>query len=180
MLAISGTTAAGARRITNILSGLGFPSTTHWQGIHNTGEHLWLIQTNQDRPDHRPSAREDLKEFAIQEYNLRLFRAYRGDLISESPVANFVMRSLDPASVESLVPKILTQAELILERSACLSFALFEVDGSISDWLGVTTWPDLAAFNSYALWAATHPWSEVISPNTLAVPLRLLTRQVKE
>lgn len=160
----------GARRPGSRFASKGQTLISRWQGIDEPETHLWILSGSRTEP--LPARRTGLREWTLE-----LTDARGNPWKSAGPVGNFVLRSLKPSAVPALRPKLEAQVDQIMARSACQSFVLFQVHGSPSDFLGVTFWPEAAAFHEYAAWAKNHPWADVIGPLTRAVPLRTLARR---
>ncbi len=177
LLLVAENPATGTPALADVLTRAARPFT-FWQGISDPRTHLCMLEAGGDRTHVEPNAwQKRLSRFG-KLYTLALIDRLGGAAIDSGPVANFVMRTLEPDIGAGLIPAILDQADLILDGSDCLGFALFSVDHTPSNLLGVTAWPELAAFESYAAWAKSHVWVDVIGPRTISVPLRLLARIV--
>ena len=148
-----------------------------WQGVADNASFLWMI-SGPRRDSTRVSALA--AEYKIINPETRpLLKLQQWDARSGSDysVANFVLRVIAPSSIDRLLPQIKTQMDNVWEQPGCQQCALYQISGLPTHLLGVTYWMDLNTFEAYKNWASAHSWRDVIGPNTLDVPLRMLTRK---
>jgi hypothetical protein len=148
-----------------------------WEGVANTSSYLWLVSKPTQATD-KVIAQAPDRVNVNQTFNLRELQKWTTPDRSKYSVANFVLRVITHSSVAELRPQIVTQMEKVWGQPGCQRCSLSQVAGLPNYLLGVTYWATLQTFEDYKNWASSHPWRDVISSNTLEVPLRMLSRQI--
>ncbi len=149
-----------------------------WQGISESSSFLWLVSDPAPELDEVSARAADHGITINQTHIVFELQRWEAPFGSEIAVANFVIRVVKRDSVDELLPQIINQMEKVWQQPNCLKCSLFQIPGQRSHLLGVTYWATYEGFEEYKTWAFAHPWREVISPDTLDVPLRMLTRQI--
>ncbi len=151
--------------------------TQQWRGVRETNLSLWLIREDDDK---RPS--EALAErFGIGRDHVRVLHTLRdwGERSrNAASLANFVLREMTPESVDTFVPLLFDQVEKVIASPGCLGNSLAAEKDFAHHLLGISYWESEAAFDSYAQWASTHSWKDIVDPITVSVPLRLFARRI--
>jgi len=147
-------------------------SAQRWQGIHEPSWQVWLFRSEAS------PAIDEFTQLAGEDFQRRVLSAARQWGSTEAVVANFVLRELRPEAIDDIVPGLHRQIEAVAARPGCVGCTLAAEVGQPHNLLGVTYWQHQAAFDQYAAWASQHAWRDVITPVTLAVPLRLLAQRM--
>jgi hypothetical protein len=145
-----------------------------WRGIRDSSMFMWTAKAEGSE-----NFIADVKA-RLSEPGQRTFDTLRtwGDAFDPAvSVANAVLRELQPGADDSILPKLYRQIEAVIARPGCRGNYLGAQVGAPSNMLGITLWSEVESFEQYMKWAVEQPWSKVISPVTISVPLRLLVER---
>jgi quinol monooxygenase YgiN len=145
----------------------------HWRGVRERSSFVWLLPG-----DHDAAALAQSIGFAASHARqLNLLQEWGDVFESASPFANFVLRIMNPGSLDSFLPQLRGQISQVVQRPGCQGAVLAAATNSPDHLLGITYWEAERSFAQYMDWASRHPWKNTVDPVTLAVPLRMLTRR---
>ncbi len=144
-------------------------SACPWQGVRDEASLVWWM----------PALMGEVStdQTGLNRREFTVLREWGDTANPQITVANFVIRELEPDSLDELMPQLYRQIEAVVARPGCLGNTLAAQVDAPGNLLGITFWPDVAAFDNYMRWASNHPWGDIITPVTRSVPLRLLTRR---
>jgi quinol monooxygenase YgiN len=150
----------------------------HWRGIRDLAASLWLIPDDLDAQ----VVLAIIEQQNIASDHVRRLKIINewGDVVGKAwPIANFVLREMQPGSMDSFLPKLHSQIAQVVSRPGCLGSVLAAEKDTPDHLLGITYWDAEQSFAQYMEWASVHPWKNTVDPVTLNVPLRLLTRRTE-
>ncbi|HBY96782.1 MAG TPA: hypothetical protein DEP84_23015 [Chloroflexi bacterium] len=113
-------------------------------------------------------------EDAAPDWRLFPARLHIGTSDAPSPLANVILREIEPDSVAGFLAPLESQMERVAQRPGCLGIFLGQELGNPGGLLGITRWSDLDALQAYLDWPGAHAFRPVVEPLTRAVPLRFL------
>ena len=145
----------------------------HWRGVRERSSAVCLLPG-----DHDATALAQSAGFpASHAHQVNLLQEWGDVFHSASPFANFVLRVMNPGSLDSFLPQLRVQIAQVVQRPGCIGAVLAAGIDSPDHLLGITYWEAERSFAQYMDWASRHPWKNTVDPVTLGVPLRMLTRR---
>lgn len=96
-----------------------------------------------------------------------------------SPVANIIMREIEPAEVKTFLTPLQAQMKEVAARPGCRGAVLGQLDSSPDKLLGITRWAAMGSLQRYLKWPGAHKFKPVVEPITLDTPLRFLGVRVE-
>jgi hypothetical protein len=156
-----------------------FMEVTIWQSVSASTQFLWTAYGSLPSFGEADAIATDCGIVFTQNHYLILLQQWENRWDAHSSFSNFVLRAVEPSSVDRLLPQIKMQMEKVSQQSGCQKCILASVVGHRSYLLGVTAWSELEAFEKYKNWASADPWQNVINPVTIDVPLRMLARRLE-
>lgn len=150
----------------------------HWRGIRDLAASLWLIQDSLN-PQAAQAIIEQQSIASDHVRRLKISHEWGVAFGKAVPLANFVLREMQPGSLDAFLPKLHSQIAQLVTRPGCLGSVLAAERDSPHYLLGITYWEAERSFAQYMKWASKHPWKNTVDPITLNVPLRLLTRHTE-
>ncbi|MFN8561265.1 MAG: hypothetical protein U0703_06505 [Anaerolineae bacterium] len=148
----------------------------HWRGIRDRTAALWLVQKPVDGSTRQ--ALIDRSGFASDHIRqLEIIREWGGVFGKMLPLANYVLREMQPDSINSFLPLLDKQMALVVTRPGCLGSVLAADKSAPSHLLGITYWEAERSFVQYMGWFSKQHWKFTVDPLTVNVPLRQFMRR---
>lgn len=147
-----------------------------YRGVRDPTASLWLIDGSADSQ----LAQTTATQYNIIPEHIRKLSMIQdwGDVFrNDLPYANFVLREMQPAALDTFVQQLRGQIAQVISRPGCFGQILAAETDTLSNLLGVTYWKAERSFTQYMEWASKHAWKNTVDPVTLNVPLRLFTRR---
>jgi quinol monooxygenase YgiN len=91
-----------------------------------------------------------------------------------SPLANLIIREIEPAGLEEFLDPLQAQMVRVAARPGCLGIFLGQQLDRSNALLGITRWDSMASLEVYLQWAGAQEFKSVVDPLTRAAPLRFL------
>ncbi|HVU14095.1 MAG TPA: antibiotic biosynthesis monooxygenase [Phototrophicaceae bacterium] len=148
--------------------------TQQWQGVRDPNVFLWWLEDG----DALAATAEKAGIARGRVRVLQTLREWDTPARRGARLANFVLREMTPASVETFVPLLFEHTEKVIASPGCLGDTLAAERGIPHHLLGITYWESAAAFGDYMGWASQHSWKGVVDPVTVDVPLRLFVKRI--
>ena len=146
-----------------------------YRGVRDPAAILWLVEGADSAQAQQLAERHGIPSQHIRK--LTLLQEWGGVFQKALPYANFVLREMQPDSVERFIPQLHGQIAQVISRPGCFGQILAAEKDAPSHLLGVTYWEAERSFTQYMEWASKHPWKNTVDPVTSGVPLRLFTRR---
>jgi hypothetical protein len=147
----------------------------HWRGVRDPAASLWWVPGSLDAP----ALAEQHGIAAGQIRPLNVLKQWGSVLGKNLPIANYVLREMEPDSLDTFLPLLDRQIAQVVSRPGCLGSVLAAEPGAPHHLLGITYWEAERSFVQYMDWFAKHSWKYTVNPITVNVPLRLLTRRTE-
>ncbi|MCC6804762.1 MAG: antibiotic biosynthesis monooxygenase [Anaerolineae bacterium] len=148
----------------------------HWRGIRDRTAALWLVKNSIDDP-----TRQELLDRCgfggDQVRHLQIVREWGGVFGKTLSLANYVLREMQPDSLDSFLPLLDRQMSQVVTRPGCLGAALASEKAAPHHLLGITYWEAEQSFAQYMGWFSKQYWKYTVNPLTVNVPLRQLMRR---